>query len=130
MTGEVVGAFDEVHEGGDGSRMDKKKEKILKIAKRGGAEIRYGLKLENGKLARAGLTGIPVFYLGLDSAALTELIQGLATRDEKKMDQAFETLRASLDGQRAELEKNGGAPGSEFRRRLASFGKSLARLAQ
>jgi|GEM_PF-967477 len=134
VTGDVVGAFDEVHEGGDGSRLKKKQEKIFKIAKRGGAEIRYGFKMENGKLARAGLTGVPVFYLGLDSTALGELIQGLGENNQEKTDVVFTMLLASLEEQRAELAesivpgKGANAAPSEFARRLDSFGRSLARI--
>src|SRR6185369_8065204 len=73
ITGEVVGAFDEVHEGGDGRLTKDKEAKILELGKRGGTRIRYGMKMENGKLIRAKLEGVPVFYLGLGSSELLEL---------------------------------------------------------
>jgi len=128
VTREVVGAFDEVHEGGDGSRMEGKKEKIRTIAKNGGANIRYGLKLEKGKIGRAKLQGVPVFYLGLDSSTLMELVQALSDGDTVKTDAIFKTLLTSLEEQRAELGKYTRVP--EFHRRLTAFRRSLSRLTQ
>jgi len=125
-TGEVVGAFDEVHEGGDGRRTEEKKLKIQNIARKGGARIRYGLRLAEGKLTRASLEGVPVFYLGLESSELLELVQGLAENDSKKKEKIFHKLLSSLRLQHGELEKN--ANTALLRARLASFGQSLSRL--
>ncbi len=127
ITGEVVGAFDEVHEGGDGSRTEEKKIKLQKIAKRGGAKIRYGLKFSNGELTRASLEGVPVFYLGLESSELMELIQGLKDNDPEKKEKIFQKLLTSLAAQHGELQKSvqNMVP---LRGRLASFGKSLSRI--
>ena len=126
VTGEIVGAFDGVHEGGDGRRTEEKKSKIQKIAKRGGVEIRYGLKLVDGKLVRASLKGVPVFYLGLESSELMELVSGLNENDNKKTDKVFNELLASLATQRTELEKS--ASTQDFHKKLAFFGQSLSRL--
>ncbi|MEK7080944.1 MAG: hypothetical protein AAB902_00925 [Patescibacteria group bacterium] len=126
ITGEVVGAFDEVHEGGDGRRTEEKKEKIQKIAKQGGAKIRYGLRFADRKLLRASLEGVPVFYLGLESGELVELVQGLSENNSRITDKIFYKLLASLAAQHAELEKSVSAPG--LRARLASFGRSLSLL--
>lgn len=126
FTGEVVGAFDEVHEGGNGQRTEEKKEKIKKIAKRGGSQIRYGLKLIDGKLTRANLENVPVFYLGLESGELMELVRGLGEGSSEKKDRIFKKLILSLETQRSELENS--ASSSVFRAKLTSFGKSLSRL--
>jgi len=126
MTGEVVGAFDEVHEGGDGQRTKEKETKIKKIDWQGGAQIRYGLKLVDGKLVRASLEGVPVFYLGLKSSELMELEQGLGEGDSKKTEKIFRILLASLATQHALLEKSVNA--SALRARLVSFGQTLSRL--
>lgn len=126
VTGEVIGAFDEVHDGGGGRDTEKKKKKIQKIADSGGARIRYGLKMTDGKLERTKLEGVPVFYLGLDSSELSELVEGLGNNNAQKTDRVFEKLLASLESQRAGLERDTEEP--EFRARLASFGQSLSRL--
>jgi hypothetical protein len=128
ITGEVIGAFDEVHEGGDGSRTETKKEKVQKIANNGGARIRYGIKLQDGKLVRVKLDGVPVFYLGLHTSALTELIKGLGENDQEKTDEIFRILLASLEEQCTELQKS--TKPSPFRQKLSSFGQSLSRLKQ
>lgn len=73
-TGVVICAFDEVHEGGDGSRTNDKQSKISKTARKDGAEIRFGLKVEDNKLQRAGLENLPVFYLGLTTTELEDLM--------------------------------------------------------
>lgn len=126
VTGEIVGAFDEVHEGGDGRRTEEKKSKIQKVAKKGGAEIRYGLKLVDGKLTRASLKGVPVFYLGLESTELVELVKGLGENNAQKTNEIFEKLLASLAIQHTELKKSASTP--DFNKRLESFGQSLSRL--
>lgn len=77
-SGVVVCAFDEVHEGGTGQRTEVKQEKIAKIARKGGAEIRFGLSFENGTLKRASLENLPVFYLGLTTNELIDLTQEMS----------------------------------------------------
>lgn len=126
ITGEVVGAFDEVHEGGTGQRTKEKEIKIQKIDWQGGAKIRYGLKLIDGKLVRASLEGVPVFYLSLESSELVELMQGLSENDSQKTEKIFRKLLASLATQHALLERSVNA--SSLRTRLASFGQTLSRL--
>jgi hypothetical protein len=127
VTGKVVGAFDEVHESGDGKRTEDKKAKIQVIARKGGAKIRYGIKkLSDGKLVRASLEGVPVFYLGLEKSELPELIEGLSENNQSKTDKIFKKLLASLATQKALLEKSTSSP--EFGERLKSFGESILRL--
>ncbi len=131
VTGEVVGAFDEVHGGGTEvqgkEQIKKKKDKVRKIARDGGAAIKYGLKLEGGKLSRASLKGIPVFYLGLLSKELIELEDGLDKKDSAKTDKIFKQLLVSLEEQQQELSKIKSSP--LFQSRLESFAKSLSRIA-
>jgi hypothetical protein len=125
-TGEVVGAFDEVHQSDNGERLAKKKDKIHTVAKRGGAKVRYGVKLENGVLTRAELRGVPVFYLGLTSEELDALISALRDDDGEVLDQIFKTLIDSLKSQQAEL----GATTTyvPFQQKLASFNALLERV--
>ena len=125
-TGEVVGAFDEVHKSDNGERLAKKKEKIQKVADRGGAKVRYGLKLDGGKLVRSELRGVPVFYLGLDSAELDGLVAALRNEDTLVMEEIFKKLVDSLKGQQAELSKT--ARNEQFRHKLGSFNTMLERV--
>lgn len=74
-TGEAICAFDEVHEGGQGERTDAKNEKVKKIAKKGGTEITYGLRLENGKLVRSRMKNIPVFFFRAQKRGAYEFAQ-------------------------------------------------------
>jgi hypothetical protein len=124
-TGEVVGAFDEVHQSDNGERLSKKKEKIQKVADRGGAKVRYGLKLENGKLTRAELSGVPVFYLGLNSDELVGLVTALRDDDTTSMENIFKKLIDSLKTQQSELSKTA-RPGL-FREKLTKFNDMLER---
>jgi len=126
MTGEVVGAFDEVHEGGAGQRTKEKELKIKKITEHGGAKIRYGLRFADGKFVRGALEGVPVFYLGLESAELVELEEGIRTNNEEITDKIFKKLINELTSQHALLEKSAGT--SEVRARLTFFGRTLLQL--
>ena len=76
-TGEAICAFDEVHEGGKGERLNEKMEKVKKIAAKGGVKIRYGIGLEQGQLKRSKMEKVPVFYLGLKSEELMKLLEDL-----------------------------------------------------
>ena len=130
VSGDIVGVFDEVHGGGTEcqgqEQIKKKKEKVRKIAMKGGAQIRYGLKLEDGKLSRASLKGVPVFYLGLLSKELEELEDGLGKKDSAKTDKIFKQLIDSLRQQQRELLEIKSS--SLFKSRLESFAKSLSRI--
>jgi hypothetical protein len=125
-TGEVVGAFDEVHQSDNGERLAKKKEKIHKVASRGGAKVQYGLKLENGKLTRAELTGVPVFYLGLDSAELEGLVGALRDDNSEVMEAIFKKLIDSLKSQQNELAET--ARHEQFQKKIGSFSAMLDRV--
>ncbi len=76
-TGSVVCAFDEVHEGGSGDRTLEKQNKISKIAHKGGARLRFGLVMENGKLKPSKLENLPIFYLGLNTEELNSLMENM-----------------------------------------------------
>ncbi len=126
VTGEVVGAFDEVHEGGEGRRLEEKRKKIQKIAEHGGAKVRYGIKLEEGKLKRTKLEGVPVFYLGLESSQLDVLVNALQMSDVKSMKEIFAKLTHSLQEQHHELSTHTVNP--QFQIKLENFAKLLTRI--
>jgi hypothetical protein len=102
-TGTVVCAFDEVHEGGDGQRTAKKEQKILKSAKKGGAKIHFGLGMNDGQLQRTELKNLPVFYLGLDTDHLNDLIEDMSTEGNGSLSKTeqltFELLMQSVSKQ-------------------------------
>jgi hypothetical protein len=123
VTKEVVGAFDEVH---GSARAEEKKEKILRIAEKGGAQIRYGLGFKRKTIKREKLENIPVFYLGLEEEELAELVDGLEKNDMAKKDKIFRKLLASLQEQQQELK----AKAKEIKLivKLKSFGEALAEI--
>ena len=81
-TGAVVCGLDEVlgHEGDDGA--SKKEEKIKKILAKGGASLKYGATLKDGKLERQSLKNIPTFYLSLSKEELDNLLKDLKNNNE------------------------------------------------
>lgn len=127
-TGEAICAFDEVHEGGAGERTGEKIKKIKEVASRGGAKVRYGIKLENGKLVRSEMTTLPVFYLGLKSAELENLLANMNCDPDSKVTdteyQVFAQLTASLKEQKQILDGTNASP--VVRNKLETFENLLA----
>jgi hypothetical protein len=128
-TGEVICAFDEVHEGGRGERTNAKIEKVKKIAKKGGTEITYGLNLENGKLVRSGMKNIPVFFLGLKSEELLNLLNNMEYNPETGVSsveyEVYAKLVASLRDQQQQLLDSPEVP-NLLKEKLKKFENSLA----
>lgn len=126
-TGAVVCAFDEVHEGGMGDRQREKEAKVQRVVKKGGANVRFGMHLNEGKLERAKLEHLPMFYLGLNTGELEELMNSMdydpaASPSEVEM-QIYTKLVASLKQQVEDLAQVD-AP-EKVRARLADFKDSL-----
>jgi len=101
-TGEVVCGIDEVISklGEEGS--EKKVTKLENIMAKGGAHIKYGAKLENGKLVRAELKNIPAFYMSLSKLELGELLESLKSNPDNKSEfeqKTFSKLLDSLESQ-------------------------------
>lgn len=123
-TGEVICAFDEVHESGAGERTDKKIQKVKDRAVKGGANVRYGLKMERGKLKRSEMYNVPLFYLGLDKDEFAGLLDGMDFNPDSAVTEAeytaFGKLVASLKEQKQMLEK---LPNVHFavRKKLETF---------
>lgn len=69
-TGDVVCAFDEVHDHVRGDRKDKKWERVEAIGK-GGKKIKYGVVPQGEKLIQKEIRNIPVFFLSLTTEELT-----------------------------------------------------------
>lgn len=104
-SGEVIGAFDEVHDSNNGRYTEAKRQKVEKIARKGGTEIAYGLKIENGKLVRAKLTNVPVFYLGLEESKFIKLRDGLISNNIEAKNEIFNEFIDSLSEQHKSLKK-------------------------
>ncbi|MEI6378350.1 MAG: hypothetical protein WCO55_01700 [Candidatus Falkowbacteria bacterium] len=113
-TGDVVCAFDEVHDTDDGEYSQMKNEKILATAMNGGANIKYGLTFDQDKkLVKTALQNIPVFYLSLQGAELDELLADLSTDSHKTSPtehRFYEKLVNSLEEQRDTLLSQPGLP--------------------
>jgi len=73
-TGIPLCAFDEVADT-SGPRFEKKKEEILKKNLEGGVFIKYGYRIEKGKISPDSLSNIPVFYLAMDKWSLRDSIK-------------------------------------------------------
>lgn len=76
-TGEVIGAFDEVHGEGVGLAAQRKQTKILEKSKSGGADIMYGFTYDNGKLVKRSLKHVPVFYIEVTTDKVKELLPAM-----------------------------------------------------
>jgi len=109
-TGMVICGFDEVVEDSESHISEnKKKEKMRKIAAKGGAEIKYGATIKDGELVRASFKNIPAFYLSLSTPELKSLAEDIknsvsgVTDNEEKI---FNKLIASLKDQSLKLADN------------------------
>jgi hypothetical protein len=135
-TGDVLCAIDDVHtddsgiEGRDPNRG--KAEKIKKIAAKGGAKVKYGVTVENGRLKKSKLENIPVFYLGLTSEQLKELMSTMSfdpdaapTAIEIKL---FTQMVSSLEEQKKSLSQLDLKSG--IKNNLGKLDASLTRLNQ
>lgn len=109
-TGGALCAFDEVSEVGTGESTAKKIAKIRQVISKGGANVRYGLQMDKkeGKLKRAPMSNVPVFYLALTNDELKNLLgnmdfnpNGVPTQTEE---QIFSKLIASLREQKKILD--------------------------
>ncbi|MDD4902213.1 MAG: hypothetical protein PHE24_03675 [Patescibacteria group bacterium] len=149
-TGDVICAFDEIreyeglHRGEAGheegtlrkvhsdefaelTRREKKEEKIIRKAERGGAKIRYGFGKEGGKLVKKEITGVPLFYVSLAESETKRLLNGMDYVSDQPSAvelEVFDKLILSFEKQAADIGK--ASINSDVRRNLANFEKSLA----
>lgn len=127
-TGAVVCGFDEVlgHEGDDGG--EKKKDKINKILDHGGASLKYGATIEDGKIKTKELRNIPTFFLSLSKEELNALLVDLKNSNEisaKEKEVALKMVN-SLDDQYLDLANKNYHP--ELKANLLAFSDSLVAL--
>lgn len=76
-SGVVICGIDEVIDRQGNTRPSKKEEKIKQKMLRGGAKVKYGAKVEQGRLVLGSLQNIPAFYLSLSPKELATLGEGL-----------------------------------------------------
>lgn len=101
-TGEVIAAFDELHNDELGKRAKEKEDKILKKMKKGGAKLDYGFSFDQGKMVKKSFKNLPIFYLGLSTA---EMKQALNVMDFDNFTVANEKERSITDKLKESLQK-------------------------
>jgi len=84
-TGNLVCALDEVGEI-SGKIYERKKEKVLERNRIGGGKLKYGFKLEKGKLVLKKVSNIPIFYLALPERHINEGMKNFIPSFEEKSD--------------------------------------------
>lgn len=126
-TGAVVCAFDEIHEDRIGKRLADKREKVKKIVARGGARMRYGIAMEDGRLKRSRLDNLPMFYLSLGDADLENLLVGIGDGLESVSPAEEQVLGKLLGSLREQVEMLNGweETPSRVKAKLAQFIRSL-----
>ena len=125
-TGNLVCAFDEVADT-TGPRFEEKKEKVLERNSKGGGFLKYGLKIEEGKVVLSSEKNIPIFYLPLSDNDVREGIEKFTPSSEKseyekKIIGHFLSL---IDSQIFTLRQKVFPLNHNLRRRLDHFEKKL-----
>lgn len=114
-SGEVLCGFDEVMVRKGESTSSKKEGKLSRLMAKGGAYLKYGARLENGRLVRSAVNNIPAFYISLDKQELSDLMASLKSADNNPglenergiEDKIFQKLLASLENQLASRSLDG-----------------------
>jgi len=126
-SGNIVCALDEVADT-TGSLYEEKRQNVLSRNLRGGAHLKYGLNCKDGKVSKARVSNIPVFYLALPQRHILEGIKNFtpdldkASAYEKNLFQFFlVTLKQQITS--LKLEKN---IDPTLKDRLANFEKTIA----
>jgi hypothetical protein len=110
-TGEVLCGIDECHEGGKGETIEKKEQKMRKIAQSGGVDVAYGMTIEDKQLKLTSLKNVPVFYISLMRDELNELLEKMSydnTKSKKTLpveQKFFGKFVASIISQKEELDR-------------------------
>lgn len=76
-TGDIVCAFDEVHDHAQGDRKEEKWKRVESIGD-GGRKIKYGIVPQGDKLVQKELRNIPVFFLSLTTEDLERGMNGFS----------------------------------------------------
>lgn len=125
-TGSIVCALDEVGLS-SGERYDKKRMEVLqRNVVNGGAKLKYGLKIEKGKvLPEASLKSLPIFYISLPGDLIEETINKLDSNPSKQTQHeknVFSFFAASLWKQIILLEAMRNNINPDLLKRVSHFG--------
>ncbi|MBC7073844.1 hypothetical protein H5T58_00405 [Candidatus Parcubacteria bacterium] len=104
-TGTVVCAFDEISEM-SGPAYEEKRQKVLQRnlgiePKTGGAKIKYGVQIEQGKKAKLGpQKHLPIFYLALSKDVLKKAVAEFSPQTESELERKIlQYFLTSLESQ-------------------------------
>lgn len=100
-TGNLVCALDEVSEI-SGPIFEEKKKKVLDKNRRGDGKLKYGIKLEKGRISLGKIENLPIFYLALPQRYLEKGIEEFIPSFEKKSEyetNIFYWFISSIDSQ-------------------------------
>jgi len=131
QTGAVICGLDDALLGSSNKDNGQKKEiKIDKKMKDGGAEIKYGATISEGKLKRTDLHHTPIFYFNLGKADLNGLLASLVS-DSNGLSEVeaatYAKLVDSLLSQAAEYGTDNSLH-SELKNNLRNFAPSLDKM--
>jgi len=107
QTGRVLCGFDEVLSRDGSESSQKKEEKLQRSVQKGGARIKYGAAIKDGRLIRAKAENIPAFYLPVSKEELYQLLASQQAGGQPRQtaeNQIFSKLLTSL---RSQLETVG-----------------------
>jgi hypothetical protein len=77
-TGDVICAFDEVHDYHGNPRFDIKLGRVKNIAQLSGKRIKYGFTVKNNKIVEGEMSRLPVFLLSLGSKEIDDAFSGIS----------------------------------------------------
>jgi len=104
-TGDIICAFDEVHDHEASDRAEEKIEKIKKKVRGGGSTLSYGVVIENEKMVRKEIKNLPVFFLSLSTTDLEDVLKNMNYGIEvsEKEIEIFNSFLSSLENQKEML---------------------------
>lgn len=94
-TGNLICAFDEVADTSGPNLQNKIKEVAEK--NKSGSKLKYGLKIEDGKIMKGVVMGAPIFYIALPEKLINEGINNLSLSLEEKSDYEKKLFKYFLD---------------------------------
>lgn len=128
-SGAVICGIDDVlgRDGDDGSQ--KKAAKIKNKMERGGARIKYGAAMKDGKLVGQSLEHVPLFYFSLSKQELSDLLHSLTEHNKPgaKEKEIYKKLINSLSEQYGQFSTDKKLH-RDLQKNLASFSPSLEKM--
>ncbi len=123
-TGETVCAFDEVV-GTLGKVAQEKMERVLKINFEGGAKVKYGIRLEKGKIVKGKIRRVPLFYLMYPKGEIKKAIDNLSPdlNDKTQYEEKAFKYFSLLIGEQVERILNSSEVPEKLKRKMFNFRK-------